>query len=150
MKTLNTNTWQKRSMDVGPLLGLGEDDHDLTYSYSSEEEESLNTSLPVNFVHKSPRQAETSLRRQAMKRGAQFLSLDEQSRTPTYLSFEDLLYPDTGMYGSEGRKTQEEEKRKSNDLSRNLAENTKLENIKRNSENFAKLQRYYFNYKIDI
>ena len=132
-------------MDVGRLLGLGEDDHDLTYSYSSEEEESLNNSLPVNFVHKSPRQAETSLRRQAMKRGAQFLSLDEQSRTPTYLSFEDLLYPDTGMYGSARRKTHEEEKRKSKDLSRNLSENTKLENIKRNSENFANLQRYHYN-----
>eukprot|EP00090_Calanus_glacialis_P000833 TRINITY_DN10589_c0_g1_i1.p1 TRINITY_DN10589_c0_g1~~TRINITY_DN10589_c0_g1_i1.p1 ORF type:complete len:574 (-),score=101.45 TRINITY_DN10589_c0_g1_i1:167-1888(-) len=103
LKHLNMKSWHKRSMDCGPLLGLGGEEHDLTYSYSSEEE-GLNTSLPVNFVQKSPRSADTSLRRQAMKRGSHFISLDERSnsdthRSPTYLSFEDLLYPDTGNYG---------------------------------------------------
>ena len=86
----------------------------MTYSYSSEEE-GLNTSLPINFVQKSPKSAETSLRRQAMKRGSHFISLDERSnsdshRSPTYLSFEDLLYPNTGNYGSASRNMKVEKK----------------------------------------
>ena len=114
LKNLNMKSWHKRSMDCGPLLGLGEDEHDLTYSYSSEEE-GLNTSLPVNFVQKSPRSADTSLRRQAIKRGSHFISLDERSnsdthRSPTYLSFEDLLYPDTGNYELASGNTKPEKK----------------------------------------
>ena len=98
-------TWHNQSMDCGPLLGLGEDEHDLTYSYSSEEE-GLNTSLPVNFVQKSPRSTETSLRRMAMKREAQFRSLDETHKENNYLSFEDLLYTDTPKYASVSKPTQ--------------------------------------------
>jgi len=149
LKNLKSNSWQKRSMDVGPLLGLGDEDHDLTYSYSSDEE-GLNTSLPVNFLHKSPRSADTSLRRQAMKRGAHFISLDERSssdrlRTPTYLSFEDLLYPDTENYGSALRKKQHEsiqigDMSTSSDEYKIQLQNMALD-VKKNSDGLAKLSR---------
>ena len=93
---MKTRVWYNRSMDCGPLLGLEEEeDHNLTYNYSSEEE--LNTSVPVNFVQKSPRSAETSLRRQAFKLDNQVRPEDRKTsdaeKRNSCLSYEDLVEP---------------------------------------------------------
>ena len=156
LKHINMKSCHQRSMDCGPLLGLGEEDHDLTYSYSSEEE-GLNTSLPNNFVQKSPRSAETSLRRQAMQRGAQFKSLDERStfdthREQTYLSFEDLLYTDANNYGSAVRSTQNTLGHL-DDISGSSTEYRKLANmvhdVKTQSDNLSQVFRISFESKCE-
>jgi len=59
--------WHNRSMDEGPVCGLGGVDHNLTYNYSSSEE-SLNESFSIVIGQKLPRSAESSMRRSAVAR----------------------------------------------------------------------------------
>jgi hypothetical protein len=55
-----------RSMDDCPMTGLGQTDHNLTYSYSSSDD-SLNESFSFNFTQKTPRFAEKQVARKPVK-----------------------------------------------------------------------------------
>ena len=59
--------WLNRSMDEGPVCGLGGVDHNLTYNYSSSEE-SLNESFSIVIGQKLPRSADSSMRAPALSR----------------------------------------------------------------------------------
>merc|ERR1712013_726391 len=72
-----------RSMDDCPMTGLGQIDHNLTYSYSSSDD-SLNESFSFNFNQKNPRFSETHSDRQPVNNNEYYSN--KSLKSPNYES----------------------------------------------------------------